>query len=422
MLFPHPILTRLLVLPIVICCLSACIEDNPIEMGGAGVFTVRLEATPFALTEAEQTVLILTVTLSETPPAGGIDVRIDSETPNALAQFDLEAAIYNGAALVGVNADASGLTLNVSAQTASIDLPVAVNNVEEETETFTYALEPSEAYTIDASANSFSVTISDRPPERLTLGITATPTELIETEQTEWTLTVMLSEAPPAGGIDVTLDSGLPGALDELDLSAAVYNGAELQSVEADASGFTLTILEQTAAVTLPVLDDGLPEGEETLTFTVAPSADYKIDPAASAVSVTIFDLSPDVLTVGITADPTDLFESERTVFVLTITLSQAPPAGGVNVTIASEAPNTLRELDVLAAVYDGARLVAGNAERSGFTVNVFESTGTVTLPVFDDGVPEDPETLTFDLQPSDAYAIDPTASSIRITIFDTAP
>jgi hypothetical protein len=66
--------------------------------------------------------------------------------------------------------------------------------------------------------------------------------------------------------------------------------------------------------------------------------------------------------------------------------------------------------------------LVAGNADRSGFTLNVFELTATVTLPVFDDGVPEGPETLTFGLVPSEAYAIDPEAHSISITIFDMAP
>ena len=127
-------------------------------------------------------------------------------------------------------------------------------------------------------------------------------------------------------------------------------------------------------------------------------------------------------LTVSITAAPTELFESEWTMLTLTLMLSEVPPAGGVNVTIESDTPNALRELDVLAAVYTGARLVAGNADRSGFTLSVFELTATVTLPVFDDGVPEGPETLTFGLVPSEAYAIDPEAHSISITIFDTAP
>jgi hypothetical protein len=422
MSFSYPVLSRLLVFPMVLCFVSACIEDTPIEMGDPAVLTVRVAATPYALTEAEQTVLTVTLTLSETPLDGGIDVSLESGIPNALAQFDLSAAIYNGATLAEVNADASGLTLNVSAQTATIHLPVTIDDLEEQVETFTYTLTPSEVYAIDPAANAFSVTISDRPPEFLSLGITASPAELIETEQTEWTLTIRLSEAPPADGVDVTIDGGLPGALDDLDLSAAVYNGAELRSTAADASGLTLHVVEQTATVTLPVLNDGLSEGEEMLTLMLEPSEDYTIDPAASAVSVAFLDLSPNVLTVGITAAPTDLIESERTAFTITISLSQPPPADGVNVTIASDMPNTLRELDVLATVFVGARLVAGNAERSGLTLNVFEPTATLTTPVFDDRVPEGPEILTFDLQPSEAYTIDPAASSIRLTIFDAAP
>jgi len=42
----------------------------------------------------------------------------------------------------------------------------------------------------------------------------------------------------------------------------------------------------------LPVFNDGVSEGPETLTYALEPSADYAIDPAASSVSVTLFDMA----------------------------------------------------------------------------------------------------------------------------------
>lgn len=292
MFFLHTVISRILVLAIPVLFYSACIDDGPLERDESASLTVSIAATPSILTEVQQTPLTLTIRLSEAPTEGGLNVGIDSETPNALDQFDFSAAVYNGAMLTLVNADSSGFTLNVTEQTATVILPTFVDDLAEASETFTYSLEPSAAYTIDPEASRFSVTISDMPPDVLTIGITAAPTELIETEQTVLTLTIGLSETPPAAGVDVTIDSDIPGSLAEFDVFAAGFNGATLVTANADSSGFTLNVFEQTATVSLPVFNDGVSEGPETLTYALEPSADYAIDPAASSVSVTLFDMA----------------------------------------------------------------------------------------------------------------------------------
>jgi hypothetical protein len=279
---------------------------------------------------------------------------------------------------------------------------------------------------LSACSTSDSDTDDDnQEPEPLTVGITATPAMLTEGEPTNFTLTITLSAAPPAAGVEVTIDSAVANSLAEFDVLAAVYNGAELVLANADSSGFTLNVFEQIATVTLTAFDDGVAEGPETLTYTLQPGADYDIDAAASAITVTILDTTPappDTLTVGITSTPAELIETDMTVFTLTLTLSEPPPAGGVDVTIDSTVPGSLAEFDVLAATYNGAVLVVANADSSGFTLNVFEQTATVTLAVFNDGVAEGLETLVYTLQPGANYDIDAAASAITVTIFDVAP
>ncbi|MEL6353806.1 MAG: serine hydrolase [Cyanobacteria bacterium J06627_28] len=53
---------------------------------------------------------------------------------------------------------------------------------------------------------------------------------------------------------------------------------------------FDVALTEQSAQLLLPVADDGIPEGEETVTFSVQPGADYSVNPDAQTRSLTILD------------------------------------------------------------------------------------------------------------------------------------
>jgi Ca2+-binding RTX toxin-like protein len=125
------------------------------------------------------------------------------------------------------------------------------------------------------------------------IAFTANPTTLIEDQKTVFTLTFTLDQPPPSEGILVTIDSDSPRALAEFDVFAAQFSGARLASANADSSGLTLRITQQTATVTLPVFDDEEPEGSDMFTFTLQPNSSYTIDPSARSVTFTILDQAP---------------------------------------------------------------------------------------------------------------------------------
>jgi hypothetical protein len=159
--FLYTIISRILMLAIPVLLFSACIDDGPLDVDESASLTVSIAATPSSLTEVEQTVLTLTIELSEIPPEEGVDVTVNSDMPGSLAEFDVFAAMFNGATLVTANADSSGFTLNVFEQTATVSLPVFNDGVAEGPETLTYALEPSADYAIDPAASAVSVTLFD---------------------------------------------------------------------------------------------------------------------------------------------------------------------------------------------------------------------------------------------------------------------
>ncbi|MEL6383139.1 MAG: serine hydrolase domain-containing protein [Cyanobacteria bacterium J06626_18] len=58
---------------------------------------------------------------------------------------------------------------------------------------------------------------------------------------------------------------------------------------------FNVTLTEATAAVSLPVVNDGVVEGQETATFTVQPGANYIVNPNAQTSSLTLIDSEDDI-------------------------------------------------------------------------------------------------------------------------------
>lgn len=125
---------------------------------------------------------------------------------------------------------------------------------------------------------------------------------------------------------------------------------------------------------------------------------------------------------IGFTANPTTLIEDQKTTFTLTFTLDQPPSSEGLLVTIDSDIPRALAELDVFAAEFAGVRLTGANADASGLTLRITQQTATITLPVFDDDQIEGTEAFTYTIQPSSSYTVDPNAASITLTILDQPP
>ncbi|MEL6397638.1 MAG: DVUA0089 family protein [Cyanobacteria bacterium J06626_4] len=315
-------------------------------------------------------------------------------------------------------------------------------------EEVTFFLQPGEGFEIAPDAGTAEVTyydsVEDVPdstgggdivPE---VGVTASVTELIETEETETTLTFTLSETPPPEGVTVFLDSGIDplvgSALSQFDVLEADIVGGSFPVPDGDASGFFFTITEQTASITLSVFNelaadtgfapDAFLEGVLALDFALQPQAGYTIDPNASEVNITILDNPESQIQVGLTGsvqtddedeESTTLIEAEEDVSVHTFNLGAPPPEGGLTVSVSAD---SLGDFDLDAIEVAGGTI--SNVSDDGFDLTITEQTATISLPVLEDGINEGSETATFTLQPGEDYELNPAATEATFIITDT--
>ncbi|MEM9212789.1 MAG: SGNH/GDSL hydrolase family protein [Cyanobacteria bacterium P01_F01_bin.150] len=305
-------------------------------------------------------------------------------------------------------------------------------------EDVTFFLQPGEGYTIDADAGSTEVTyydsVADVPPPTTPggtvpeVGITVSETTLIETEQTETTLTFSLSEAPPAEGLTIFVDSDdepvVGSPLSQFAVLEAEVSGGNFPIPNADSSGFFFTVTEQTASITLAVFDEltvpnidplTVQEGIVALNFALQPLAGYTIDPDASDVGLTIADNPDSGIQVSLTGSPDTLIESEGTAGVHTFSLSTPPSAEGLTVSVSASA---LDEFDLDAIAVEGGSIAAVSTD--GFDLTITEQTATISLPVLNDGVDEGSETASFALEASDDYELNAAFNEATFTLADT--
>ncbi|MEM7061673.1 MAG: pre-peptidase C-terminal domain-containing protein [Cyanobacteria bacterium P01_B01_bin.77] len=202
----------------------------------------------------------------------------------------------------------SGLRLNVfaTAATLALDLDNAEIAPTDGTQTLELSLIPAAGYQADETTFSTLIydTLADVPDvvTPLTASLSAINTELIESEGNATTLTISLSEPPPAAGVLVFIDSETADAIREFNVFDAVITGADAPFVNEDASGFYLPMTEQTATITVSAFDEttnpGLTaedalEGIQTFTFSIASGPGYTIAPEANSIDITIAD-NPD--------------------------------------------------------------------------------------------------------------------------------
>ena len=96
----------------------------------------------------------------------------------------------------------------------------------------------------------------------------------------------------PDGGLDVFIDTGVPFGLFDF----ADANGVELNNIDplglpdSDFSGITLTLLDNESSITLPVAEDGVSEGDETVVINLVDGDGYSVDPNTTSVTLTISD------------------------------------------------------------------------------------------------------------------------------------
>ena len=489
---------------------------------------VSFSTTPDVISESEGTALVLNFTVDGDIPEGGITVNLEGDTPEILQQFlapDGDGAVQtrvtnegnilyrfdtsfepdnsNFGNIVGgslnvfaledgdpsetnSNPEAAGdgflsnFSFTITEANASITLPVVDDVVQEEDVTFTYTLAPGVGYEVDGEANSGTFTVTDGVefPDTPVVGVSGNSTTLNEVEQTALTLTFTTEGDIPDEGLVVLLE-GAPRSIAEFDVNASnprdpedtitiegpVATGGNIVGTNEVAGALLFRIFEPTATLSVPVFDDSVLEGSETLNFELIDGEAYEVDPGASTIDLTIEDGDSPVVSFSTT--PGLISEAEGTSLVLNFTVDGEIPEGGITVNLEGDAPEILQQFiapdgdgAVQTRVTDEGNILyrfdtsfepdnsnfgnivggslnvfaledgdpsetnsnpeaAGDGFLSNFSFTITEATASITLPVLDDVVQEDDVTFTYTLAPGAGYEINPDADSGTFTVTD---
>ncbi len=375
-------------------------------------------------------------------PAGGVEVTLNTDANLAEYLFIYEPFI-RGAEILGPVLDAegnpAGIRLNLTQNTALLNL-LLTDKPEPETdgsEQLTFTLDSSDGNISPAAATS-TVTVYDTVADvpiaatDLTVGLTVENSAITEAAGDTTTFTFTLSEPPPPEGLLVYISASAPagigddfgaaqvfGLLGQFNVFGIEVTGGAFPIPNFSSSGFYFQITEQTATITTAAFPDEVVEGVQAFQVTLGESRDYQVDPAASAVTVTIGDTAESLPQLSLSTAPAVLVESEGTVSVHTFNLSNFPPADGVTVSVTVTG---LEDFDLASVETTGitGEIAIAESEPPQLVFTMTESTATISLPVADDGMSEGLETATFTLNPSDAYQIAESAAVGSFQIVDT--
>ena len=135
---------------------------------------------------------------------------------------------------------------------------------------------------------------------------------------------------------------------------------------------FDFTITEQDAQISLPVLNDGEIEGEETAIFTVENGEGYEVNSDANSGTFTIVDslLEPPapLPNVALGAFPDTVAENENDILTLFFEVNDLPQ-DGLYVYVDSETPQSLSQFELTQAVINGGESLIINSDFSGFAI-----------------------------------------------------
>ena len=421
----------------------AGVYNDDFENGNYDILGTDLAET---VPENSGSALNFVLTTEEEIPEGGVEVYIDSDI--ALNDYfgdideDYTVAYADGnlggkpfsrggqflEAVYNEEGEPTGFKFLLEESFATIAL-VGINRPEAETdgaETATFSLIESEGYTItpfNSSTVTFYDTLEQIPVPEITpeVSLELSTNELIESEGTELTFNLSLSEPPTQDGVQVYVSGGESSFLSELDVFAAdIQGGVAIPTGETD--GFYFKMLGETATITVPVFDSAefeAPEGIEQYDLAVVPGVGYTVNSEQNGGTITIKDTPDSLPQVSLAVEPAVLIESEGTVANINLNLSVAPPEEGITVSVT--APEIL-EFDLESLEVIGGEIIVPPvaSDLFGFTVNLTEQDATVSFAVADDGEREGLETVDFTLESGEGYQIDTEAGSATFIIANT--
>jgi hypothetical protein len=408
--------------------------------------------------------LTITFTVDGDLPAEGLRVNVASGIRGSLGEFAIFDAegnfLIQTQGITGVpeaNENASGFSVVLNQNTASLTIGVFDDGIEEGVEEFTFRLLDGENYGVNPEASSITLSLSDAVVSTLpVISFTASPDVVSEAEGTVLTLTFNTTGDIPPEGITVRVQGDVANIMRQFTAAQVRFDAQgnvfyrfdrplvetgvtggrlDLFALEADLSSFTFTILEPTATIRLPVLNDILEESDATFTYTLEAGEGYTVDPVASSANFTVTDGVPGGVgpVVSVSATPSTLFESESTVLTVTFTLDTPPPEGGVVVYLDSGVPRSIAQFNVtvdnprnpeeslnpVGLTTTGGTIVGTNEFVSAVLFRITEQTATITVPVFNNGEVDGPRTYTYTLRDGEQYQVNPEANQVTITIDD---
>ena len=247
----------------------------------------------------------------------------------------------------------------------------------------------------------------------------------------------------PAEGLEVIVnsDSDFSEYFSRLGRQPFSVGGEVVEATYADdgtPTGIKLLVTGPNALFSFNIVEseEAETDGSETLTFSLADSADYTVNSDAQASTITFYDTLADVPsptsmpTVGISIDNTELVEANCDSLTLTNNEDSDNPNAGGLVYVNSGVRAAVGEFNIFNAEVSGGVFPSSNFLSSGFYFKVFENGASIKLDVFDETTnpeiePEDAvegiENFTFSIVEGPGYGIDANASSVSYSIADAA-
>jgi hypothetical protein len=319
------------------------------------------------VTTADESAANATFTITLTP-ASGLTALVDYATSNGTATAGSDYVASSGTILFGVGETSKTFTV-----------PVLSDTTDENNETVTLTLSNAVRATIGDNTGILTITDDDNPPA---LSID----DISEDEDgTSGTFTVSLSAA---SGKDITVDY-------------ATSNTTATAGSDYTATSGTLTISAGVLSDTLeiPITDDSIYEGDETVTLTLSNPSNATISDGTGILTITENESAP-VVTLATSAST--IAEDAGSSLTLTATISQEADENVV-VTLATAGTSTNGD--------DYSSL-------STITVLAGQLTGTADFTPTDDSTYEGNETAIISIDSvSGADATESGTQSVTITV-----
>ena len=400
--------------------------------------TVSFSADRTIISEGSEAQL-LTFSLSEPAPAGGLVVNINIDDPDgegADTEFPPEfiSNITDFGQVEENGTITASLTIAEGETEATFGIAAIDDDLVEGNETYFLTLLEDENYVTDPNSTTINTTIEEA---MTTTTVSLTPETLIATEGETFAWNFSLDQPAPEGGLSLFLpitvnNDPAPGDVEyNVDGSSGI---ADFEFVVEDgvSESFNLTIAEgETEAVLVSqAISDDIEEEDEIFTTAIAQGNGYLINPDQSEITTTISDAdaSGDLPTISVFAEPTEVEEGSQLLW--NFNLSEAVGEDGLTVAL-----DLVEDTDPLPG--DINYFVEGSENVNDFELVINEESGlieqalvtlapgttsaTLVSDIIADDATEGEESVSFALAESNQYSIDSSDNAASFTILDTS-